>query len=422
MRQIWFRQSNNNNIQSYLTYIFNYRYNDIEIHVYTGDLDASPADIIKRADTIFNIPVRPDIKFVYLHRRVWVEAKRYPYFTLLGQSIGSIWMGLEALSKLQPDIFIDSMGYAFTIPLFKFIAGAKTASYVHYPTITLDMMKRVSSRKSAHNNKNIIARSPFLTFAKLVYYQIFGKVYSWAGRQSDTIMVNSTWTEDHINSLWESPLKTHRVYPPCDVHDLKKIKHVDIETVRIVSVGQFRPEKDHPMQIQAMYELQQLVSEELWKKIKLVFIGSVRNDDDRSRVRDMQDFCKHLAVDKNIEFHINASYPELTEEFSKALIGMHAMWNEHFGIGVVECMAAGLIMIAHRSGGPLMDIIETSEGSRTGYLASTPEEYADAIRNIFRLTREQLAVIRNAARASVDRFTSEEFERGFQRAVEPLFT
>ena len=33
-------------------------------------------------------------------------------------------------------------------------------------------------------------------------------------------------------------------------------------------------------------------------------------------------------------------------------------------------MAAGLVTLAHRSGGPLMDIIVEEENSRTGFLAS----------------------------------------------------
>ena len=33
------------------------------------------------------------------------------------------------------------------------------------------------------------------------------------------------------------------------------------------------------------------------------------------------------------------------------------MWNEHFGISVVEMQAAGLVVLAHNSGGPLSDII-----------------------------------------------------------------
>jgi len=36
-------------------------------------------------------------------------------------------------------------------------------------------------------------------------------------------MVNSSWTEEHINELWLCSLKTHRVYPPCDVEELKKM-------------------------------------------------------------------------------------------------------------------------------------------------------------------------------------------------------
>ena len=45
----------------------------------------------------------------------------------------------------------------------------------------------------------------------------------------------------------------------------------DVKT--IVSVGQFRPEKDHALQIRAMYELRELLSEDKWKKVKLVLIG-----------------------------------------------------------------------------------------------------------------------------------------------------
>ena len=40
-----------------------------------------------------------------------------------------------------------------------------------------------------------------------------------------------------------------------------------------------------------------------------------------------------------------------------------SMWNEHFGISIVEMMAAGLVVIAHKSGGPLMDIITTCHDS-----------------------------------------------------------
>jgi len=58
------------------------------------------------------------------------------------------------------------------------------------------------------------------------------------------------------------------------------------------------------------------------------------------------------------------------------------MCNEHFGIGVVEVMAAGLITIAQNSGGPKADIVGPLDGEigarhRTGFLSSSEKEYAD---------------------------------------------
>ena len=44
------------------------------------------------------------------------------------------------------------------------------------------------------------------------------------------------------------------------------------------------------------------------------------------------------------------------------------MWNEHFGISVVEYMAAGLVTIAHDSGGPRMDIVVPLNDQPTGML------------------------------------------------------
>ena len=50
----------------------------------------------------------------------------------------------------------------------------------------------------------------------------------------------------------------------------------------------------------------------------------------------------------------------------KASVGIHTMWNEHFGISVVEMMAAGLVVVAHNSGGPSMDIVTAVEDQPTG--------------------------------------------------------
>lgn len=213
-------------------------------------------------------------------------------------------------------------------------------------------------------------------------------------------MVNSSWTENHILQLWDVPFKTHRVYPPCEVGHLKNLQHTGKgDEFVILSVGQFRPEKDHPLQLQALYELRTLLAhdEALWSRIKLVIAGSCRNDEDYERLKNMQDLSKHLSLENNVQFKVNVPYDDLLKLYQTANIGIHTMWNEHFGIGIVECMAAGLIMVAHRSGGPLLDIVETSEGSQNGFLATDAIEYADNILNII-VNNVEMNGIRSAAR------------------------
>lgn len=112
---------------------------------------------------------------------------------------------------------------------------------------------------------------------------------------------------------------------------------------------------------------------------------------------------------------------DLLVEFSRALIGIHTMHQEHFGIGIVEMMAAGLLTIAHRSGGPLMDIVVEDQGARNGFLAITSQEYAAHIAYIMNLAEEGREAVRVKARASTNMFSSKAFESGWIRATDPLF-
>ena len=105
------------------------------------------------------------------------------------------------------------------------------------------------------------------------------------------------------------------------------------------------------------------------------------------------------------------------------------MWNEHFGIGIVEMMAAGLIVIAHNSGGPKSDIVvpyhdlkhdNTTVTTTTGFLATTVEEYAERIHYIMSLDSKEISLIRHNAIASSQRFTDDVFAQSFTSAMENL--
>ncbi|XP_018572370.1 GDP-Man:Man(3)GlcNAc(2)-PP-Dol alpha-1,2-mannosyltransferase isoform X2 [Anoplophora glabripennis] len=396
------------------------KYPKVKINVYTGDVEVTPGEILEKVKKNLNVNIK-NINFIYLTKRKWIEGHRYPAFTLLGQALGSMYLAYEALTKLVPDVFIDTTGFSFSLPVFKYLGGCKTGSYIHYPTITKDMLRRVSSRQAIYNNREVIARSQTLTLGKLIYYHIFAWVYSLTGQCSDITLVNSTFTLEHLTILWNKPL--HLVYPPCEIDHLKRLPRSleKPKKIRIMSLAQFRPEKDHPLQLQAMYELREMVPEELFSNITLVLCGGCRNADDEKLVKDLMDFSKHLSLENNVEFKLNIPYDDLLKEFQNAYVGIHTMVDEHFGISVVEQMAAGLIMVAHRSGGPLLDIIETSESSRLGFLAQMPQEFAYIIKFILELSDEEVNEIRERAKASVERFNTKKFREEFLRATEPLF-
>ncbi|KAI9597844.1 hypothetical protein BDF19DRAFT_434621 [Syncephalis fuscata] len=388
--------------------------------LYTGDVEVSKQDMLEKAKSRFDISL-PSERLVILHlyERVWVEDKRYPRFTLLGQSVGSMLLGWEALRLLIPDIFLDSMGYAFTFPLVKLAGRCKIAAYVHYPTISTDMIKKVSERTQDFNNTANVAGSAALSSGKLLYYQTFAMIYGWVGALADVVMVNSSWTKGHIEYIWGRPAQT--VYPPCDTSALGKIELAGRHR-SILSIGQFRPEKNHALQVRSFKKLLALDPslKDGSQPARLVMLGSSRHAEDTDRINKLKQLTQQLNIEDNVEFVINASYDELLARLANATIGIHTMWNEHFGIGVVEYMAAGLVPIAHDSAGPRMDIVVQHQGSRTGYLAQDEEGFAQAMLTVLHMPEVERLKIQQNARDASQRFSAESFCKEFLAALDPL--
>lgn len=188
--------------------------------------------------------------------------------------------------------------------------------------------------------------------------------------------------------------------------------------------------------------------------VKLVLIGGSRNAGDDALVEKLKLFSRtnddgtvSEKENPNVEFIVNAPFSLMREYMKKSLIGLHTMWNEHFGISVVELMAAGLVVIAHDSGGPSMDIVcpairvcggkvdenvlRTHPGNNhslmfiksclfqlvfciivVGLLATTAEQYADSIRYVVDHEHENyMQDLRVDARKSCSRFSDDVFAR-----------
>ncbi len=380
----------------------------------------------------FNIQLHPPtVTFLYLTTRHWVLASAWPRFTLAGQSFGSIIMAWDAFSLLVPDIFVDTMGYAFALGLSKLLfPHTPTGAYVHYPTISADMLESLDP-KSATGKQGVNAGQGvgLRGLAKTIYWRLFAKLYSSVGSSVDVVMTNSSWTQAHVQELW-GPLRQRKqkrepiavVYPPVAVRELEQEVEVSEASEEkrekvLLYIAQFRPEKNHDMIAQAFSEFVQKGTEAA-KGARLVFIGSVRDDSDSKRVYKYKIYVRELHIEDRVEFHLDASWPEILRWLRLASVGVNGMWNEHFGIGVVEYQAAGLIAVVHDSGGPQLDIVTDIDGKPTGFHATTPTEFADAFEKALSLPNP--LEVRQRARLSAKRFTEEEFAKKWVTQMEKL--
>ncbi|KAM3184482.1 hypothetical protein ACTXT7_008293 [Hymenolepis weldensis] len=225
-------------------------YPSILIFIYTNNTTClnSPARVFQRVHETFDISIRNTerVIFIRLRSEPLLRANLYPFLTLAGQVFGSLVAAFECLIRLPPDFYIDTTGFSFTIPLFSWFIGARCGAYVHFPTISTDMVNRVVQQSTAtsYNNSSRIRNSQFLTTLKKLYYIIFKWIYGWTGSSVNchAVAVNSTWTMSHIASLFGS--KPIILYPPCPCLVNEKGEG-EKRKPWIISIGQFRPEKNH---------------------------------------------------------------------------------------------------------------------------------------------------------------------------------
>ena len=85
------------------------------------------------------------VEFVQLKTHIWMDPSHYPSFTMLWQIIAYHRTCFEALFTHPCDIFVDTVGVAFTFPFLKATFGVKLASYTHYPTISQDMLRQTET-------------------------------------------------------------------------------------------------------------------------------------------------------------------------------------------------------------------------------------------------------------------------------------
>jgi alpha-1,2-mannosyltransferase len=351
-------------------------------------LDTDRVKILRDRHETFNLKSKPsDSKIIFkkLYFSTLLEPRSYPIATIFGQSLGSIIVLLSGLLTISlahwPDVFIDSTGCPFTLPCAKIVTGAQTQAYVHYPTMSNDMLIKVASRRADFNNKAVFTSNPLLLKLKTMYYRFFLLCYRCCGWFVDVAVGNSNWTVSRVRKVW-CRQDISVLYPPAAIGDFQSLSSIpksddNQREDAIVSLSQFRPEKNHILQLRVFAQV-------LKKQPKAVLwlMGGVRNKEDETLVEELRyQAFDDLKIPKDrIEFIMNVPREEVNSRLARAKCAIHTMVDEHFGISLLEYLHAKIPIVSHRSGGPEMDILLPDE--KFGYLAISEEEFADKIVNV----------------------------------------
>jgi glycosyltransferase involved in cell wall biosynthesis len=223
---------------------------------------------------------------------------------------------LKKLQKSDCDLLFDTDS---NVPLDVDI------SYIHYPTV------------APGYGKGIIYK----------FYNLLVKHYSKLLEGTPKlVLTNSSWTANNIITYY--PKLSDRVYvlhPPVDVEYFNDLLTYDKERL-VITVSRFTPEKNLGEVLKVAKVL---------RSYDFLLVGSASKYSEpvikylRTRIE-----SENL---NNVELKVNVSRDELRKLLSRAKYYLHPPFPEHFGISVVEAMAAGCIPIVYRDGGIWYDIV-----------------------------------------------------------------
>jgi glycosyltransferase involved in cell wall biosynthesis len=125
---------------------------------------------------------------------------------------------------------------------------------------------------------------------------------------------------------------------------------------------------------------------------------------------------KHMVLELGltdyITFEINASLAKLLYIIGESRVYFHPMVGDHFGIAVVEAMAAGLIPVVPNEGGP-------TEFVPREYQFNTIEQAAEIITYVFNdLPKTELIKIND----NINKFSNSHYIDGFQTILNELLS
>lgn len=206
----------------------------------------------------------------------------------------------------------------------------------------------------------------------------------------DRFFANSAFTGGWVDRLWN--VRSQVLYPPVRP---RHVSPVDGRSRLIVSVGRFfdasrgHSKKQHEL-LEAFLRLRRRGEGEGWR---LAFVGGA-GPEDREYALEMKRRLRDLPPGVDVELHLDAPGPVVRRLLGEASILWHGAGLgedpdthperfEHFGIAVVEAMAAGAVPVVFAAAGPAEVVRDGIDGLHVtdvdGFATATARLIADPV-------------------------------------------
>ncbi|TMI29958.1 glycosyltransferase [Candidatus Bathyarchaeota archaeon] len=224
-----------------------------------------------------------------------------------------------------------------------------------------------------------------------LYYRPAQTFYRNRVHYIDRFLSVSNYTREFVKGIWGRDSTT--VYPPCPVK-LYTFSNAVRENL-VITIGRIVEEK----RMHIMLEIARKLPD-----VKFAIIGSVASQEDN--------YYKALRENApdNLSF-VLSPLRKVREILGRAKVYVHCAQGEHFGITIVEAMAAGCVPVVHDSGGP-REIVTQGAGYRW-------QDVGEATEQISRLMyderkRSEMSAA-STARAAI--FGEEAFESSMEQVL-----
>jgi len=262
--------------------------------------------------------------------------------------------------------------------------------YMHFPTFALLRENPVNVKYF----KSLLWRLYFYPYERIQDHLV--RRMKWR-----ILLTNSEFSKEIIRKYVGADAIV--LPPPVEISEFLNVSKSKERGDIVVSCGRYTPEKN--------YEFVLNVAEHL-PNVEFIIIGALSGKVSNSYYRRLMKLIKERKI-RNVKLLKDVPRDKQLKIYSRSKVFLHAMVGEHFGVAVVEGMAAGLIPVVHKSGGPWFDIINRGKYG-LGY-----ENVNEAVKailyalNNYEHLREE--VIRRATE-----FRKENFLKKFKKIVDGL--